>query len=126
MTTFLCIKLKYFPFKWIFFIQFAAAACLTFLPVFYQSLGLSPFWIGLICSLEPLFQFFGTPVWGGISDRWNIHKPVALFCLALSVIIYCAPYFVAKFYVPPESTNVCIVNNSTQSKLLQENENYIS
>jgi MFS family permease len=103
--------------KWIYFIQFAMLTCLTFLPVLYQSLGISLFWIGAIGALEPLMMFFGTPIWGGISDRWNIHQAVALFCLSCFTLFAAVPYLLVEFFLGFNSSYVCEDANDTTTSV---------
>ncbi len=49
------------------------------LPFYSQSLGASPFQVGLIMTAYPLFQFFSVPLWGSLSDKWG-RKPALVFC----------------------------------------------
>lgn len=60
-----------------FFLYFGAIGTLApFLNVYLEQIGLSGVQIGWIGSIPPLIALFANPLWGAISDRWQIHRAV--------------------------------------------------
>ena len=74
-------KLYYFCF-------FSAIAALApFLNVYLQQRGLSGAEIGLIASIPPLISLIANPFWGGIADRWQVHKQVMALCALVAGLL---------------------------------------
>jgi len=48
------------------------------LPLFAARFGATPFLIGILQAAYPMMQFMGTPILGGLSDRFG-RKPILLF-----------------------------------------------
>ncbi|PIK57792.1 putative major facilitator superfamily domain-containing protein 6-B [Apostichopus japonicus] len=48
------------------------------IPVYLSYLGLSPSQIGLIRGAEPFLDFFVSPVWGSVADKFSMHKTLVL------------------------------------------------
>ena len=48
------------------------------LPLFAARFGATPFIIGILQAAYPMMQFVGTPILGGLSDRYG-RKPILLF-----------------------------------------------
>lgn len=58
---------------------------LPLLPYLADSLGATPFQIGLLSAMYPIFQFVGAPILGRLSDRFG-RKPVLIASIAGTVI----------------------------------------
>lgn len=60
-------------------LNFAALVTLfPVIPVYLSYLGLSPSQIGLIRGAEPFLDFFVSPVWGSVADKFSMHKTLVL------------------------------------------------
>lgn len=67
--------------KLYYFFFFGAIGCLVpFLNVYLEHQGLSGSQIGLINSVAPLIALTANPFWGGVADRWQIHRLVLTLC----------------------------------------------
>lgn len=60
---------------------------LPIVPIYAETLGGSPLYIGALLSVYSAMQFLLNPIWGKLSDRVG-RRPVILFSLAGSVISY--------------------------------------
>ncbi len=58
---------------------------LPLLPYLADSLGATPFQIGLLGAMYPIFQFIGAPILGRLSDRYG-RKPILILSIAGTVI----------------------------------------
>lgn len=77
------------PPKIFYFFLFAAASCLVpFIPLYYESLGLSGRHIGLLTGLFPLMTLFGSSFWSSAADITNRHRRI------LNIVILGAMLFV--------------------------------
>jgi MFS transporter, PPP family, 3-phenylpropionic acid transporter len=73
-----------------FFYFGAMGSYLPFVNLYFQDIGLQGRAIGLLAALPPLVLLFGSPLWGAIGDRFNIHRyllPVATFGSIVPVLI---------------------------------------
>lgn len=52
----------------------AMGTLITFLNVYLERIGLTGTQIGLIGSIAPLIALMSNPLWGGVADRWQIHR----------------------------------------------------
>jgi MFS family permease len=74
-------KLYYFAF-------FAAIGCLMpYFNVFLERRGMSGAQIGWLAAVPPLVALAAAPVWGIVSDRWRIHRPVMAGCAVLAGLL---------------------------------------
>ena len=70
-----------------FFFFSAVGALAPFLNVFLQERGLSGAEIGVIASIPPLIALTANPFWGGVADRWQMHKQVLAICALVAGLI---------------------------------------
>ena len=59
----------------------------TYMPVYFQSAGLSPSQIGILLSLGPLVAVLAQPVWGAVGDRARSKNSVLAVLLVGSGIV---------------------------------------
>ncbi|HUR16341.1 MAG TPA: MFS transporter [Candidatus Limnocylindrales bacterium] len=63
----------------------AVGASAPFLPVYYQSLGLSLDAIGLLAAVAALTALFAAPAWGVVSDRLRSRYVLLVACLGAAI-----------------------------------------
>ncbi len=74
--------------KFFYFVFFASLGPLvSFFNIYLQSQGLSGAQIGWISSMAPLITLVSSPFWGGLADRWQIHRPVLVLCTILTGVV---------------------------------------
>jgi PPP family 3-phenylpropionic acid transporter len=67
--------------KLFYFFFFAAIGCLVpFLNIYFAQKGLTGAQIGWLGSIAPLIALTANPIWGGVADRWQIHRRVLALC----------------------------------------------
>lgn len=75
-----------------YFFFYGAFGCfLTYLPLYYQHIGLPGEKIGLLVALSPVVLFVSGPLWGAIADRFNLHRwllPLATFSAIGPVFLF--------------------------------------
>ncbi|HEX6386815.1 MAG TPA: major facilitator superfamily domain-containing protein 6, partial [Anaerolineae bacterium] len=68
--------------KAFYFLYFAAAASLIpFLSLYYRSLGLMGRQIGVLTGVVPLVTMVSAPLWGGLADASQRHRPSLLLAI---------------------------------------------
>jgi MFS transporter, PPP family, 3-phenylpropionic acid transporter len=71
--------------KLFYFVFFASLGpFVSFFNVYLEGQGLTGTQIGWIGTVAPLITLVANPFWGGISDRWQIHRPVLMLCTVLT------------------------------------------
>jgi PPP family 3-phenylpropionic acid transporter len=60
----------------------ALGAFYPFLNLYYEQRGLSGSQIGLLASVPALISPFAAPLWGGLADRFGIHRRVLVLALS--------------------------------------------
>lgn len=58
-----------------------------FFNVYLRQQGLSGAEIGVIASIPPLVALAANPFWGGVADRWQIHRLVMALCALVAGLI---------------------------------------
>ncbi|MEA3441831.1 MAG: major facilitator superfamily domain-containing protein 6 [Chloroflexota bacterium] len=111
----------------------AAAALFPFLVLYYDSLGLSGYQIGLLAGILPLVTLFSAPLWGGLADRSQRHRSLlltAIFTTILTVFllskssafIWLIPLVVIfAFFIAPIMP---IVDNSVMELIADQKDRY--
>lgn len=67
--------------KLFYFVFFAAIGLLIpYLNVYFAQQGLSGAQIGWLSSIPPLVALTSNPIWGAVSDKWQIHRQVLALC----------------------------------------------
>jgi PPP family 3-phenylpropionic acid transporter len=75
----------------------AAAALIPYLPIYYQSIGLSGKEIGLLVAIPPLVMLVGAPLWGGLADATRQHKRLLIVALVLALVSTAALSLISRF-----------------------------
>lgn len=65
----------------------AIGAIAPFFNVYLSERGLSGMEIGVINSVPPLVSLLANPLWGGIADRWRIHRAVMTLCVLMTALV---------------------------------------
>ncbi|SDN31719.1 MFS transporter [Alkalicoccus daliensis] len=66
----------------LFFFHASMTIMVSYLPVYFQFLGLTPTEIGILLAVGPAAAIIAQPFWGFMSDKWKTVKKVLLLCLA--------------------------------------------
>ncbi|CAI2175159.1 3407_t:CDS:2 [Funneliformis geosporum] len=61
-------------------------ATLPYLPIFYDSLKLSPSEIGIVFSVAPFISALSCPLWTGLADRFQAHRSIIVTIYTLATI----------------------------------------
>lgn len=84
--------------KAFYFLYYAALAALSsFLPLYYESLGLSGRQIGVLRGLMPLIMLFGAPLWGAVADATQRHKRLLLLAIGGTLLAALGMRFAMHF-----------------------------
>lgn len=67
-----------------------------YLALFMYELGMNPFQVGCLKSLEPLAILVCSPIWGSIADKYQISKILLVVCVIGSAI-----FLPLQLFVPP-------------------------
>lgn len=59
----------------------AMAGVMPFLTLYYDQMGLSAAEIGLLVGITPVLNFIAAPLWGGLADATQKHKPLLLLAI---------------------------------------------
>lgn len=82
------VKRGLFVAKIYYFFFFGAIGCLVpFFNIYLSQIGLSGTEIGWLGSIAPIMALLANPFWGGVADRWQIHRLVLAFCALISGIV---------------------------------------
>jgi len=77
----------------------AAASLLPFLPIYYQSIGLSGKEIGVLVAIPPLLMLVGAPLWGGLADATHQHKRLLMLAVTLALFSVVALSLINRFLI---------------------------
>jgi MFS transporter, PPP family, 3-phenylpropionic acid transporter len=77
----------------------AAASLIPYLPVYYQSIGLSGKEIGLLVAIPPLVMLVGAPLWGGLADATQQHKRILMLAITLVLVSVAVLSRIRSFYL---------------------------
>jgi PPP family 3-phenylpropionic acid transporter len=75
----------------------AAATLIPYLPIYYQSIGLSGSEIGLLVAIPPLVMLAGALLWGGLADATHQHKRLLMLAIVLALVSASALSLVSRF-----------------------------
>ncbi len=81
----------------LFFFHSAMTIIISYMPVYFQSLGLTGSEIGFLLAVGPFAAILAQPVWGFMSDRWRTVKLVLLLCLCGAIVIGFAVFQMKEF-----------------------------
>ena len=71
----------------LFFFHASMTIMISYLPVYFQYLGLSGAEIGILLAVGPAAAIIAQPFWGFMSDKWKTVKKVLLICLSSAIVI---------------------------------------
>jgi len=77
----LIVKLLYFTYFMAFSIY------VTYVNVYFRSIGLSGIEIGLINTVSPLLSMLGSPIWGVLSDRFGNVRRILMIAVCGAIIV---------------------------------------
>jgi PPP family 3-phenylpropionic acid transporter len=77
----------------------AAASLIPYLPIYYQSIGLSGKEIGLLVAIPPLVMLVGAPIWGGLADATRQHKRLLVLAIALALVSVASLSLINRFVI---------------------------
>ena len=77
----------------------AAASLIPYLPIYYQSIGLSGKEIGLLVAIPPLLMLIGAPLWGGLADATQQHKRLLMLAVALALGSVAVLSIISRFLI---------------------------
>lgn len=81
------LKISYL-FKYLYFFVFGSTGIFyPYIPVFFETLGLSKVEIGILCSLPNATNFFFAPLWTYFADTFNKHNEVLIFPYFISTLL---------------------------------------
>ena len=77
----------------------AAASLMPYLPIYYQSIGLSGKEIGLLVAIPPFVMLVGAPLWGGLADATQLHKRFLMLAVALALVSVAVLSRISQFII---------------------------
>ncbi|ADU30421.1 MFS transporter [Evansella cellulosilytica] len=66
----------------LFFFHSSMTILISYLPVYFQALGLEGSQIGLLLAVGPAAAIIAQPFWGFMSDKWKTVKRILLICFS--------------------------------------------
>ncbi|MCE7791207.1 MFS transporter [Salipaludibacillus sp. CUR1] len=81
----------------LFFFHSSMTILISYLPVYFQYLGLTGNEIGILLAVGPAAAIIAQPFWGFMSDRWKTVKRVLLLCLSSALAIGFIVFQIAEF-----------------------------
>lgn len=81
----------------LFFFHSAMTIIISYMPVYFQALGLSGSQIGILLAVGPFAAILSQPFWGYMSDRWKTVKYILIACLSGALIIGFAVFQMNEF-----------------------------
>ncbi|CAM3741932.1 MFS transporter [Alkalicoccus chagannorensis] len=66
----------------LFFFHASMTIMISYLPVYFQSLGLTGTEIGILMAVGPAASILSQPFWGFVSDKWKTVKKILVLCLS--------------------------------------------
>ncbi|XP_076170167.1 sugar baby transporter isoform X2 [Ptiloglossa arizonensis] len=95
------IKAHYFLFN------AATGPIVTFLPTIAKQLGFSGFLVGTIYTILPIVGFISKPLFGGLADKFKIHKILFLIFQVIIAISMFAIHFIPAVDNKPNIALIC-------------------
>ncbi|PYZ95257.1 MFS transporter [Salipaludibacillus keqinensis] len=81
----------------LFFFHSSMTIMISYLPVYFQSLGLTGNQIGVLLAVGPAAAIIAQPFWGFMSDRLKTVKRILLLCLSSALAVGFIVFQVAEF-----------------------------
>ncbi|NJP37225.1 MFS transporter [Alkalicoccus luteus] len=70
---------------------------ISYLPVYFQSMGLTPSEIGTLMAVGPAAAIAAQPFWGFMSDKWKTVRLILLICLAGAAAVGAVMFQIEQF-----------------------------
>lgn len=97
-----------------FFFFSAFGSLFPLLGVYFKQLGMNPTQSGTLIGIRPIIEYFSTPLWGRLADRFSRRKMVCLF----SLFCWVAFTLAISFIVPPPAS--CLYYSNSTHIFLEE------
>ncbi|UCZ51579.1 MFS transporter [Bacillus shivajii] len=81
----------------LFFFHSAMTMLISYLPVYFQQMGLTGSQIGVLLAVGPAAAIIAQPFWGFVSDKYKTVKRVILLCLAGALAVGFVVFQMAEF-----------------------------
>jgi hypothetical protein len=86
------------PVKIMFFLlNFASAAFICYVNIYYMGLGLSVSQIGILAGIRPFVTLISAPLWSSLADKFQIHRWVCLGAIGIVIALRILLIFVKQF-----------------------------
>jgi len=69
---------------------------LPYFNLYCYHLGLSKAQIGLVAAVKSITMVIFPIAWGLVADRFNLRKPIFIFCSAVACLVFCGYFFSAS------------------------------
>lgn len=103
-------------FKLYYFFVFGGRACIRpFLPVFFRHIGMSDAQAGILFGLRPIAELIGSPLCGGLADKYRKHRFVMMALFIASNALFFSLVFVSPSDHSDSSLKTTSYVNSSQS-----------
>jgi len=83
----------------VFFFHSTATIIVGFLPLFFQTRGLTNSEIGWILAIGPAASIISQPFWGYLSDRYKTVKNIILICIFFTIMMSLIMFSMSTFMV---------------------------
>lgn len=99
----------------------ATGPIVPFLPTIAKQLGFSGFLVGTIYTILPISGLIAKPLFGGLADKFKIHKTLFLIFQAVVAIAMFTIYFIPEI---DNTANVALTCNGDASLEICSKEGY--
>ncbi|WP_049773649.1 MFS transporter [Salisediminibacterium selenitireducens] len=71
----------------LFFFHASMTIIISYMPVYFQYMGLSGSEIGILLAVGPAAAIIAQPFWGFVSDKYKTVKRIMLLCLSVALAV---------------------------------------
>jgi MFS transporter, PPP family, 3-phenylpropionic acid transporter len=82
----------------LFFFHASMTIMISYLPVYFQYLGLTPWEIGVLLAAGPAAAILAQPFWGFMSDKWKTVRKILILCLSGALMVGFFLFQLNEFY----------------------------
>lgn len=83
----------------LFFYYSAMTIIISYLPVYFNEIGLSGTQIGILLAVGPLAAMIAQPFWGYMTDKYKTSKKIIILCLTGSIVGGLIMFQVFQYYL---------------------------
>ena len=83
----------------LFFFHASMTIIISYMPVYFQYLGLSGSEIGILLAVGPAAAILAQPFWGFISDKYKTVKRIMLLCLSVALAVAFIVFQLTEFII---------------------------